>query len=393
MKVCHVFELKSLLLPQVKTILSHIMPEIRDPNLQNDMYRYVQSDMRKIAFLHSIYVKNPTMITSEMIRNIFHTKNYNDDSKRIIHQLFEAPVSIEEHNMFMNETDRTTVALLWHENVVDKLEHIPRDKSFAFYLRILQNMCFADYMDRITFQNQIWIFNEMTSLIKTFHNNKLFHDFVKYSSTQAEHFTNSKICGGEAVVNSKIYGGEAVANSYELRSPEFQGVAESVGRSKSAIFGRDEVSYENPRTPSVARPEHLTIPPFSPKVPSAGETKSRTKISTLHAEANVFRPDSVRFTKVLTKYSTEYNNLMFVFMLCQEMEMEKADAISFFQELRLFYGADFFNKSDKLNNAEKLFVNTNISKLDIKRVYRYLDKNVKRDSPVIGDELMSDDEL
>jgi hypothetical protein len=34
-------------------------------------------------------------------------------------------------------------------------------------------------------------------------------------------------------------------NSYELRSQEFQGVAESIGRSKSAIFGRDEVSYEN----------------------------------------------------------------------------------------------------------------------------------------------------
>jgi hypothetical protein len=47
-------------------------------------------------------------------------------------------------------------------------------------------------------------------------------------------------------------------NSYELRSPEFQGVAESIGRSKSAIFGRDEVSYENPRTPSAARPEYFT---------------------------------------------------------------------------------------------------------------------------------------
>ena len=42
------------------------------------------------------------------------------------------------------------------------------------------------------------------------------------------------------------------SNSYELRSLEFQGVAESVGRSKSAIFGRDKVSYENPRIPSAS---------------------------------------------------------------------------------------------------------------------------------------------
>jgi hypothetical protein len=43
------------------------------------------------------------------------------------------------------------------------------------------------------------------------------------------------------------------------RSPEFQGVAESIGRSKSAIFGRDEVSYENPLTPSAERPAYFTI--------------------------------------------------------------------------------------------------------------------------------------
>ena len=48
-------------------------------------------------------------------------------------------------------------------------------------------------------------------------------------------------------------------NSDELRSPEFQGVAESEERSKSAIFRRDEVSYENPRIPSASRPEYFTI--------------------------------------------------------------------------------------------------------------------------------------
>jgi hypothetical protein len=88
----------------------------------------------------------------------------------------------------------------------------------------------------------------------------------------------------------------------------------------------------------------------------------------------------IRFTKVLTKYSTEYNNIMFVFALVQELDMDRKDMIAFFQELRLFYGDDFFNKTDKLNDAEKIFADTSISKLDIRRVYRYLDKSVKRDS-------------
>ena len=71
--------------------------------------------------------------------------------------------------------------------------------------------------------------------------------------------------------------------------------------------------------------------------------------------------------------------MMFVYMLCQELDMDRKDMIAFFQEIRLFYGEDFFNKSDKINDAEKLFSDTNISKLDIKRIYRYLDKNVKKD--------------
>ena len=50
--------------------------------------------------------------------------------------------------------------------------------QFPFYMKLLKNICFADYIDRITFQNQIWIFNEISSLIKTFHNNKLYHDVI-----------------------------------------------------------------------------------------------------------------------------------------------------------------------------------------------------------------------
>jgi hypothetical protein len=32
-----------------------------------------------------------------------------------------------------------------------------------------------------------------------------------------------------------------------------------------------------------------------------------------------------------------------------------------------------------MNQIDKIFENYNISKLDIKRIYRYLDKNVKKD--------------
>ena len=289
MKVCHTFELKMPTREQSHKIITSLIPDINtsegvihDRAFMEEMLDYVQGDMRKIAFLSKMYATKKDVLTRDMLRSIFHIKSYHDDSKQIVASLFRRPVSLEEHPTFMNETERTIVALLWHENIVDALKTHPKQQSFPFYLRILENICFADYIDRITFQNQIWIFNEISSLMKTFYNNRIFHE---------------------------TFGGRAA-----------------------------------------------------------------------------MKESDVRFTKVLTKYSTEYNNIMFIYMLCQEMDMDRKDLLSFFQEMRLFYGTDFYNQSDKVNDAENVFVDTPISKLDIKRMYRYLDKNVKKDTVMIMEE-------
>jgi hypothetical protein len=44
------------------------------------------------------------------------------------------------------------------------------------------------------------------------------------------------------------------------------------------------------------------------------------------------------------------------------------------------------NQIEMMNDVEKIFENNDISKLDIKRMYRYLDKNVKKDLVDEGDE-------
>ena len=117
-------------------------------------------------------------------------------------------------------------------------------------------------MDRITFQKQIWQFNEMTSLIKTFYNNKLYH----------EHF------------------------------------------------------------------------------------KKKPK----------FNPQEVRFTKVLTKYSTEYNNYLFIQNLCFTLGMDQKDLFTFFYNLR----------NEKSEEEIQIYLeNYEINKLDINRMFRYLDKH------------------
>jgi DNA polymerase III delta prime subunit len=271
MKVCNVFELKT---PNTKQI-STLMQDIADNRLKTMLLQYIQGDLRKLRFIQQLHKNNPELLNENLVKNILHFKSQNEDSKKIVKHLINENMMIDKHNTFINETDRTIVALLWHENIIDTIQKQPANKSYPFYLNILDNMCFADYIDRITFQNQIWQFNEMSSLMKTFYNNKIYHD-------------------------------------------------------------------------------------------------------TFPENAGKFNPDEVRFTKVLTKYSTEYNNQQFIYAICQDLDMDKKDVITFFQELRMFFGTDFQNQVESMNQVEELFENHNIRKLDIKRMYRYLDKNVKK---------------
>jgi DNA polymerase III delta prime subunit len=283
MKVCTVFEIKAPTDQQISHLFAPLVASAVNSSHKDILLKYIQGDMRKLKFVNEMFSKKPELITDNIIENIFHKKSYNEDSKKITQSLINNRVSIERHNQCINETDRTIVALLWHENVVDVIQYKPNDDSFPFYSEILENMCFADYIDRITFQHQIWQFNEMSSLIKTFYNNKKYHD----------------------------------------------------------------------------------------KFP---ENKNR------------FQPSEVRFTKVLTKYSTEYNNIVFIFNLCQQMGLDKKDLVSLFQELRIFNGQKF---GDSYAEIENTFENYDITKLDVRRMYRYLDKNVKKET--VDDDLLEEE--
>jgi hypothetical protein len=106
------------------------------------------------------------------------------------------------------------------------------------------------------------------------------------------------------------------------------------------------------------------------------KTKNNTKPSNKSNETNTHvEPiyNNVRFTKVLTKYSTEYNNYNFIHNLCQQLGMDKKDLFAFFVNFKSKYNNDNECFTELLN----LFENYEINKLDIQRMYRYLDKSFK----------------
>ena len=262
MKVCLPIELKTPTSEQVESMVKLLMPKL-DSCLMANITTFIQGDLRKLKSTYDIYTNQQSILKNKLIHNMFQPKAYNEDTKVITKKLLNKAYSINDHIIIMNETDRTSVGLLFHENIIDVLEKIDKKESIPFYLKILENICFADYIDRITFQKQIWIFNEMSSLIKTFYNNKIYHD------------------------------------------------------------------------------------KFGPNPPE-------------------FNPPDVRFTKVLTKYSTEYNNMLFIQSLCNQLNMDKKDMFSYFIDLR---------KKFSIEEIYDLFDNENynINKLDVNRIYRYLD--------------------
>jgi DNA polymerase III delta prime subunit len=283
MKVCHVVEVKRPTKQQISTIIETLIPNfksIKDEDIKSNIINFIQGDLRKLNTIYNLSKNNVDILTNNTIKHIFLTKSYNDDTRQITKKLINNNYPIEEHLSIMNETDRTIVGLLWHENIIDVLGKVPKEESIPFYLELLDNMCFADYIDRITFQKQIWQFNEMSSLIKTFKNNKAYHSMFE---------------------------------------------------------------------------------------------KKKQK----------FNPSEVRFTKVLTKYSTEYNNSIFIQNLCQELSMDKNDMFTFFLYLKNKY-------TD--NEIATLFENHDISKLDINRIYRYLEKYTKENARETEDISSDDDE-
>ena len=79
---------------------------------------------------------------------------------------------------------------------------------------------------------------------------------------------------------------------------------------------------------------------------------------------------------MLTKYSTEYNNSIFIQNLCQELSMDKHDMFAFFLDLKNKY---------TINEIVSLCENYDISKLDVNRIYRYLEKYIKEDASETDD--------
>lgn len=254
-KVCYEMELLKPTNEQIINILKNLLPKFSENNVKL-ISNFVSCDLRKIKFVYNLFKSENNFKILKYYKNIFKDKYFENDTKEIIKDLYKNNYKLEDHNLIISETDRTSIALLYHENIIELLKNGNIHKNIKFYEEILDNICFSDYYDRITFQKQIWCFNEMTSMLKTFYNNKLLHENIE----------------------------------------------------------------------------------------------------------NINVPNEIRFTKVLTKYSTEYNNSTFLQNLCQKLNIDLSDLKLLFTQLKNNYSnVEIYNKLEQFD----------ITNLEINRVIRF----------------------
>ena len=239
MKCCFVVELKPPSLPQLKQLMDLYVPRYAS------YYKEIKDLKKVFQMIHAEKVGFQGNIQTMLYSPI------HEDSRQITMRLLNTPVSFSDH-VYINDTERTIISLLWHENIIDLLK-----RKTPLYLTFLKEICYADYLDRIMFQKQLWGLNEISFLLKTFYTNYLFHQEVR------------------------------------------------------------------------------------PKI------------------------QDIRFTKVLTKYSTEYNNNGFIQKMCTELCLDKKDLLLYMQSLKPTY--------TDAQIAQK-FEHTDITLLDIQRIYRYMNK-------------------
>jgi len=270
-KVCNSYELKQPNIKQVTNILSKLIDGLNKDDI-NNIVKYIDGDLRKINSIYEISISDISILRDKYFNKIFQPKINNEFNKDITKILLEQQISISEHNILLSETDRTSISLLLHENIVDVIDN--NVKSIQIYNKMLDSYCFSDYIDRITFQKQIWIFNEISSLLKSIYSNHLY---------------------------------------FSLLPPE-----------------------------------------------------NRLKLK-----------DNIRFTKILTKYSTEYNNLLFLNLISEKMTLDKSDVISHF----------IMNKSIYETLPSKIYAemtHQDISKLEVDRIYRFINNllNIATDDDI-----------
>jgi hypothetical protein len=162
---------------QLKNIIYKLYPKILDLEnntlIVDNIINYLGYKFYK--FINIDYFYNNNLIELKFITN---NSNSNSDSnitnnsnikiltKNFLHYKYNL-----QNLDIINYSDRTSLSLLVHENIIKLFDANLSKNELKIYKKILDNFIFCDCIDKNIFLYQIWQLNDITYIIKIFYNN------------------------------------------------------------------------------------------------------------------------------------------------------------------------------------------------------------------------------
>ena len=139
-----------------KKILSYITKYIKKTKNNNYKFIFIGTNCKDKKVIELMNVISCTMDFNKNIKTSYYDKN--------IKEIVDDFLNNKRENI-SNINDKTIISLIYHENIINYINN-----DIIYYEKFLNNICIGDYYDRISFQKQLWQFNEMTFYIKVLYN-------------------------------------------------------------------------------------------------------------------------------------------------------------------------------------------------------------------------------
>jgi hypothetical protein len=162
---------------QLKNIIYKLYPKILD--LENNILiidniiNYLDYKFYKFINIDFFYNNNLIELKFNNNNNNHNNNNSNNNNNNIkvlTKNLLHYKYNLQNLDI-INYSDRTSLSLLLHENVIKLFNTNLTRNELKIYKKILENFIFCDCIDKNIFLYQIWQLNDITYIIKIFYNN------------------------------------------------------------------------------------------------------------------------------------------------------------------------------------------------------------------------------
>ena len=172
-KLSHCLKINPPSALQLKNIIYKLYPKVLDlkhnTTIINNIIKYLDYKFYKVINLDYFY--NNHLIELKFSTDSNNNNNNNNNNIKILTKNFlQYKYNLQDLDI-INYSDRTSLSLLIHENIIKLFNANLTKTEITIYKKILTNFIFCDCIDKNIFLYQIWQLNDISYITKIFYNN------------------------------------------------------------------------------------------------------------------------------------------------------------------------------------------------------------------------------